>query len=257
MRLEKRRIGNCPINKNKMTSTQNRTLQFQELGLMDYEPAFDYQEKLMKEIIDLKLANRNRRDEIHEVTPNYLLFVEHPHVYTIGKSGDDHNMLANSKKLEEINATFVKTNRGGDITYHGFGQIVGYPILDLDNFKSDIHLYMRNLEEVIIRTIAEYGLTGERSEGETGVWLDVGKPYARKICAMGVKTSKWVTMHGLGLNVNTDLRYFEYIIACGIKDKGVTSMQRELERKFSEQEMAKVKEKIKKHFCDVFEAKII
>lgn len=240
-----------------MTSTQNRTLQFQELGLMDYEPAFEFQEKLMTEIIDLKLANRNRTCEELVETPNYLLFVEHPHVYTIGKSGDEHNMLANAKKLEEIKATYVKTNRGGDITYHGFGQIVGYPILDLDNFKSDIHLYMRNLEEVIIRTIADYGLVGERSEGETGVWLDVGKPYARKICAMGVKTSKWVTMHGLALNVNTDLRYFEYIIACGIKDKGVTSLQRELEREFSPDDILGLKEKIKKHFCDVFEAQIV
>ncbi|QBO58920.1 lipoyl(octanoyl) transferase LipB [Chryseobacterium salivictor] len=240
-----------------MTDTQNRTLHFQELGLMDYEPAFEFQEKLMKEIIALKLENRGQPDEIQHITPNYLLFVEHPHVYTIGKSGDEHNMLANAKKLEEINATFVKTNRGGDITYHGFGQIVGYPILDLDNFKSDIFLYMRNLEEVIIRVIAEYGLKGERSEGETGVWLDVGKPYARKICAMGVKTSKWVTMHGLALNVNTDLRYFEYIIPCGIKDKAVTSLQRELEREFSPQEMDEVKEKIKKHFCEVFEAEII
>ena len=240
-----------------MTDKQNRTLYFRELGLMDYEPAFEFQEKLMKQIINLKLQNRARPEDPQEETPNYLLFVEHPHVYTIGKSGDDHNMLANAKKLEEINATFVKTNRGGDITYHGFGQIVGYPILDLDNFKSDIFLYMRNLEEVIIRVIAEYGLKGERSEGETGVWLDVGKPYARKICAMGVKTSKWVTMHGLGLNVNTDLRYFEYIIACGIKDKGVTSMRRELEREFSESEVAEVKEKIKKHFCDVFEASFV
>ncbi len=235
-----------------MTDKQNRTLYFRELGLMDYEPAFEFQEKLMKQIINLKLQNRARPEDPQEETPNYLLFVEHPHVYTIGKSGDDHNMLANAKKLEEINATFVKTNRGGDITYHGFGQIVGYPILDLDNFKSDIFLYMRNLEEVIIRVIAEYGLKGERSEGETGVWLDVGKPYARKICAMGVKTSKWVTMHGLGLNVNTDLRYFEYIIACGIKDKGVTSMRRELEREFSESEVAEVKEKIKKTFLRRF-----
>ena len=237
-----------------MTRTQNRSLHFQELGLMDYEPAFDLQEKLMKKIIELKLENRQKSEEEQEETPNYLLFVEHPHVYTIGKSGDDHNMLANAKKLEEINATFVKTNRGGDITYHGFGQLVGYPILDLDNFKSDIFLYMRNLEEVIIRTIADYGLKGERSEGETGVWLDVGKPYARKICAMGVKTSKWVTMHGFGLNVNTDLRYFEYIIPCGIRDKSVTSLARELERKFSEDEMAELKEKIKKHFLAVFEA---
>ena len=240
-----------------MTGRKNRTLHFQELGLMDYEPAFEFQEKLMKEIIDLKLENRTRTDDDQKQTPNYLLFVEHPHVYTIGKSGDEDNMLANAKKLEEINATFVKTNRGGDITYHGFGQIVGYPILDLDNYKSDIFLYMRNLEEVIIRTIAEYGLKGERSEGETGVWLDVGKPYARKICALGVKTSKWVTMHGFGLNVNTDLRYFDYIIACGIKDKGVTSLKRELEREFSPSEMAEVKEKIKKHFCDIFEASII
>lgn len=239
-----------------MTTTQNRTLLFQELGLMDYQPAFDYQQKLMNEIIDRKLSNRDRTDGTLEETPNYLLFVEHPHVYTLGKSGDEHNMLANAKKLEEIGATFVKTNRGGDITYHGFGQIVGYPVLDLDNFKSDIHLYMRNLEEVIIRVIAEYGLQGERSEGETGVWLDVGKPYARKICAMGVKTSKWVTMHGFALNVNTDLRYFEYIIACGIKDKGVTSLQRELERSFSPDETLEVKEKIKKYFCEVFEAQI-
>lgn len=224
---------------------------------MDYLPAFDLQEKLMKEIIDLKLENRQKSEDEQVETPNYLLFVEHPHVYTIGKSGDDHNMLANAKKLEEINATFVKTNRGGDITYHGFGQLVGYPILDLDNFKSDIFLYMRNLEEVIIRTIAEYGLNGERSEGETGVWLDVGKPYARKICAMGVKTSKWVTMHGFGLNVNTDLRYFEYIIPCGIRDKSVTSLQRELERKFSEAEMEELKAKIKKHFLSVFEASFI
>lgn len=239
-----------------MTKTQNRSLKFEELGLMDYEQAFNYQEKLMKEIIDLKLKNRDRTDGDYEETPNYLLFVEHPHVYTLGKSGDEENMLANSEKLKEINATFVKTNRGGDITYHGFGQIVGYPVLDLDNFKSDIHLYMRNLEEVIIRTIAEYGLKGQRSEGETGVWLDVGKPYARKICAMGVKTSKWVTMHGFALNVNTDLRYFEYIIPCGIKDKTVTSLKRELEKEFSEEEVSELKDKIKKHFKEVFDAEL-
>ncbi len=240
-----------------MTITQNKKLHFQDLGVTDYVKAFEKQESLMKSIIDLKLKNRDRTDEIYEETPNYFLFVEHPHVYTLGKSGDEHNMLANEEKLKQIDATFVKTNRGGDITYHGFGQIVGYPILDLDNFKSDIHLYMRNLEEVIIRTIAEYGLKGERSEGETGVWLDVGKPYARKICAMGVKTSKWVTMHGFALNVNTDMRYFEYIIPCGIKDKSVTSLKRELEREFSETEVQEVKEKIKKHFLDVFGAEFI
>lgn len=239
-----------------MTTTQNKILFFQDLGLMEYLDAFNYQEKLMKEIIELKLKNRDRTDGDYEETPNYLLFVEHPHVYTLGKSGDEENMLANSEKLKEINATFVKTNRGGDITYHGFGQIVGYPVLDLDNFKSDIHLYMRNLEEVIIRTIAGYGLKGERSEGETGVWLDVGKPYARKICAMGVKTSKWVTMHGFALNVNTDLRYFEYIIPCGIKDKTVTSMKRELEREFSGEEIIVLKAKIKKHFKEVFDAEL-
>ena len=235
-------------------STKNIKVKFEELGIKNYPEAFDYQQSLMDGIIDIKSKNRDLPEEQQETTPNYLLFVEHPHVYTLGKSGDEHNMLANTDKLKEIDATFVKTNRGGDITYHGFGQIVGYPILDLDNFKSDIHLYMRNLEEVIIRTIAEYGLKGERSPGETGVWLDVGKPYARKICALGVKTSRWVTMHGFGFNVNTDLRYFEYIIPCGIKDKAVTSMKRELEREV-DQEV--VKEKIKKHFQDVFEAELI
>lgn len=234
--------------------TQNKTLYFEDLGVMDYPSAFDYQESRMKSIIDLKLKNRDRTDGVYEPTPNYFHFVEHPHVYTLGKSGDEHNMLANEEKLRQINATFIKTNRGGDITYHGYGQIVGYPVLDLDNFKSDIHLYMRNLEEVIIRTIAEYGLSGARSEGETGVWLDVGKPYARKICALGVKTSKWVTMHGFALNVNTDLRYFEYIIPCGIRDKAVTSLKRELEREFSPEDIQQVKEKIKKHFAEVFAA---
>ena len=235
-------------------SLKNKKVKFEELGLKNYMDAFEYQQSLMDKIIEIKTKNRDLPEEAeHEITPNYLLFVEHPHVYTLGKSGDEHNMLANEDKLKEINATFVKTNRGGDITYHGFGQIVGYPILDLDNFKSDIHLYMRNLEEVIIRVIAEYGLKGERSVGETGVWLDVGKPYARKICALGVKTSKWVTMHGFALNVNTDLRYFEYIIPCGIKDKAVTSLKRELEREVNVEE---VKEKIKKHFQDVFEAEL-
>lgn len=236
-----------------MNSIQNKKVKFEELGLKNYLEAFEYQQNLMDKTIEIKTKNRDLTEENQEVTPNYLLFVEHPHVYTLGKSGDEHNMLANAEKLKEINATFVKTNRGGDITYHGFGQIVGYPIMDLDNFKSDIHLYMRNLEEVIIRTIAEYGLKGERSEGETGVWLDVGKPYARKICALGVKTSRWVTMHGFALNVNTDLRYFEYIIPCGIKDKAVTSIKRELEKEVNTEE---VKQKIKKHFEDVFGAEL-
>ncbi|SDE09392.1 lipoyl(octanoyl) transferase LipB [Riemerella columbipharyngis] len=240
-----------------MNPQLNKKIKFQDLGVMDYMPAFDYQESMMKQIIDLKLKNRDRKDGIYEVTPNYFLFVEHPHVYTIGKSGDEHNMLINDEKLKEINATYVKTNRGGDITYHGFGQIVGYPVIDLDNFKTDIHAYMRSLEEVIIRVISEYGLKGERSEGETGVWLDVGTPFARKICAMGVKTSKWVTMHGFALNVNTDLKYFEYIIPCGIKDKSVTSLKRELERAFTPEEMEEVKLKIKKHFTEVFGSEFI
>lgn len=237
--------------------TQNRTLQFQDLGLMDYPQAFEIQEKLMNKIISQKLANKEKSEVEKTLTENHFLFVEHPHVYTLGKSGDEHNMLANEEKLKEIGATFVKTNRGGDITYHGFGQIVGYPVLDLDNFKSDIHLYMRNLEEVIIRTIAEYGLEGERSQGETGVWLDVGRPFARKICALGVKTSKWVTMHGFALNVNTDLRYFEYIIPCGIQDKAVTSLQRETNHQFSPEEIEDLKGKIRKHFAEVFQAEFI
>lgn len=240
-----------------MNNLLNKKLKYRDLGLLDYATAFDIQEGLMKEIIDIKLKNRDKTDETQTPTPNYFLFVEHPHVYTLGKSGDEHNMLINEEKLKEIQATFVKTNRGGDITYHGFGQIVGYPVLDLDNFKTDIHAYMRSLEEVIIRVIAEYGLQGERSEGETGVWLDVGTPYARKICAMGVKTSKWVTMHGFALNVNTDLRYFDYIIPCGIKDKAVTSLQRELGKRFSEDEIEELKDKIKKHFTQVFESEFV
>ncbi|MGC4128474.1 MAG: lipoyl(octanoyl) transferase LipB [Bergeyella sp.] len=240
-----------------MTFIQNKKLYFKDLGLTEYPEAFEYQKNLMNSIIELKLKNRDRTDGIHEETPNHFLFVEHPHVYTIGKSGHEENMLISEEKLKEISATYVQTNRGGDITYHGFGQIVGYPIIDLDNFKSDIFLYMRNLEEVFIRLLDEYGLKGERSEGETGVWLDVGTPYARKICAMGVKTSKWVTMHGFALNVNTDLRYFEYIIPCGIKGKSTTSLERELERKFSLEETEEVKEKIKKHFAEVFGAEFI
>ncbi|MCT4233770.1 lipoyl(octanoyl) transferase LipB [Elizabethkingia anophelis] len=237
-----------------MNSKINHNVIFQELGVLDYQSAWDYQEKLLKSNIDIKINNRQLQPEDTTETENHLLFVEHPHVYTLGKSGHEENMLANNDMLKEIDATYVKTNRGGDITYHGYGQIVGYPVLDLENFYTDIHRYMRELEESIIRTIAEYGLKGERSPGETGVWLDVGKPYARKICAMGVKASRWVTIHGFALNVNTDLRYFEYIIPCGIKDKQVTSLKRELER---EVDMEEVKLKIKKHFQDVFQTEWI
>ncbi|KAG4073299.1 hypothetical protein HA402_005555 [Bradysia odoriphaga] len=237
-----------------MNSKINHNVIFQELGVLDYQSAWDYQEKLLKSNIDIKINNRQLQPEDTTETENHLLFVEHPHVYTLGKSGHEENMLANNDMLKEIDATYVRTNRGGDITYHGYGQIVGYPVLDLENFYTDIHRYMRELEEIIIRTIAEYGLKGERSPGETGVWLDVGKPYARKICAMGVKASRWVTIHGFALNVNTDLRYFEYIIPCGIKDKQVTSLKRELER---EVDIEEVKLKIKKHFQEVFQTEWI
>jgi len=231
---------------------------FKDLGIgQDYQKTWDFQERLLAENLAVKSRNREKEKNGQtglEPTTNYLLFVEHPHVYTLGKSGHIENLLASQDFLSQIKATFVKTNRGGDITYHGPGQLVGYPVLDLDNFKPDIHLYMRNLEEVIIRTITDYGLKGERSKGETGVWLDVGKPFARKICAMGVKASRWVTMHGFALNVNTDLKYFEYIIPCGIKDKAVTSLERELGEKIP---MDEVKEKVKKYFGEVFDAKIL
>lgn len=240
-----------------MNTNQNKSVEFEDLGIKEYQPAWDYQESLMKNIIDTKIKNRDLPAEEHITTPNHFLLVEHPHVYTLGKSGHEENMLAGIDKLKEINATFVKVNRGGDITYHGFGQIVGYPILDLENFFTDIHLYMRNLEEVIIRAIGDFGLKGERSPGETGVWLDVGKPYARKICAMGVKASRWVTLHGFALNVNTDMRYFEYIIPCGIKDKQVTSVKRELERELTTGEVEDLKANIRRHFADVFGAELI
>lgn len=232
----------------------NHKVKFQDLGTKDYIPTWDYQESLLKENLDIKVKNRELSPEDYDITNNHLLFVEHPHVYTLGKSGHEENMLANEEMLKKIEATYVKVNRGGDITYHGFGQIVGYPILDLENFYTDIHRYMRDLEEVIIRTIAEYGLTGERSPGETGVWLDVGKPYARKICAMGVKASRWVTIHGFALNVNTNMKYFDYIVPCGITDKQVTSLKYELEK---EVDMEEVKLKIKKHFVDVFGCELV
>lgn len=236
-----------------MNSLINKKVKFQDLGIKDYQPTWDYQEELLKQNLDIKIHNRENPDNL-KTTDNHLLFVEHPHVYTLGKSGHESNLLANENKLKEIEATYVKVNRGGDITYHGFGQVVGYPILDLENFYTDIHRYMRDLEEVIIRTIAEYGLIGERSPGETGVWFDVGKPYARKICALGVKASRWITIHGFALNVNTDMRYFDYIIPCGISDKQVTSMKREAEQEVDYEE---VKGKIKKHFADVFGCELV
>ncbi len=233
-----------------MNANKNKKVIFKDLLSRDYKEVWDYQTELLQKTIDIKIKNRNEETQI--ITPNYFLFVEHPHVYTLGKSGNIFNLLLSEKQLKEKGATFYKINRGGDITYHGPGQIVGYPILDLENFFTDIHEYLRLLEEVIIRTIAEYGIKGERSKGETGVWIDVGTPFARKICAMGIRTSRWVTMHGFALNVNSDLGYFDNIIPCGIRGKGVASMHVELGRKVDENE---VKEKILKHFKDLFKVK--
>ena len=226
----------------------NKKVNVKDLKSKDYKETWEYQSELLQEIVALKIENR--RNDINKLTPNYLLFVEHPHVYTLGKSGDLSNLLLNEQQLEEKGATFYKINRGGDITYHGPGQIVGYPILDLENFFTDIHKYLRLLEEAIILTIAEYGLEGVRSDGETGVWLGVGTPFARKICALGIRSSRWVTMHGFALNVNVNLGYFDNIIPCGIKGKAVTSMEAELGEKIDEQT---VKEKLLKHFKNLFE----
>ncbi|MEN9928780.1 MAG: hypothetical protein RLZZ231_701 [Bacteroidota bacterium] len=231
----------------------NTTIQFQDLGNKDYKETWLYQEELFKQIVDLKIQNRS--EEVPVATPNYFLYVQHPHVYTLGKSGDLSNLLLSEKQLEAKGATFYKINRGGDITYHGPGQIVGYPILDLENFFTDIHKYLRFLEEAIILTLAEYQIIGTRSEGETGVWLGVGTPFARKICAMGVRASRWVTMHGFALNVNVDLGYFDNIIPCGIRGKAVTSMNVELGvNHVDEQE---VKAKIAKHFSVLFQSTFI
>jgi lipoyl(octanoyl) transferase len=230
----------------------NKKITFQDLGLKDYKETWMYQEVLFKEIVDMKIANR--REGLAIETPNYLLFVTHPHVYTLGKSGDLSNLLLSEKQLENKGARFYKINRGGDITYHGPGQIVGYPILDLENFFTDIHKYLRFLEEAIILTLAEYGIESSRSPGETGVWLGVGTPFARKICALGVRASRWVTMHGFALNVNTDLGFFDNIIPCGIRGKAVTSLNVELGVEGVNED--EVKAKIVKHLGVLFEAGI-
>jgi len=230
----------------------NKQVYVRDLGKQPYKEAWDYQELLFKEIVDLKI--RNRRDKNTVTTPNYFLFVEHPHVFTLGKSGSLSNLLATEAQLKAHGAEFYKINRGGDITYHGPGQIVGYPILDLDNFFTDIHKYLRYLEEMVIRTLAEYGLKGQRSSGETGVWLDVGTPFARKICAMGVRASRWVTMHGFAMNINANLGFFDLMVPCGIPDKGVTSLNAELGMK--EVPMDEVKEKLLTHFSTLFEAQL-
>ncbi|OBX26214.1 lipoyl(octanoyl) transferase [Gelidibacter algens] len=228
----------------------NKTVEIQDLGHKDYKATWDYQEGLFQSVLSTKI--KNRREETNLETSNYLLFVEHPHVYTLGKSGDFSNLLLNEEQLIQKGATFYKINRGGDITYHGPGQIVGYPILDLENFFTDIHKYLRLLEEMVILTLAEYGLKTERSPGETGVWLDVGTPFARKICAMGVRASRWVTMHGFALNVNADLGYFDNIVPCGIMGKAVTTLNVELGVENVDE--AEVKAKLLKHFLNLFEA---
>ena len=230
----------------------NKQIIVKDLGHKDYKETWDYQESLFEEIVELK--RKNRAENTNLPTPNHFLFVEHPHVYTLGKSGHIENLLIDEAALAKKGATFYKINRGGDITYHGPGQIVGYPIIDLENFFTDIHKYLRLLEEVIIRTLADYGIKGERSEGETGVWLDVGTPFARKICAMGVRASRWVTMHGFALNVNTDLGYFDNIIPCGIRGKAVTSLNVELSKEKVDTE--EVKTLILKHFEEIFEVTI-
>jgi len=224
---------------------------FSDLGQLDYKECWDLQEKLFDGTIARKISNRTLPAEEQISTKNYLLFVEHPHVYTLGKSGDPKHLLLDEHGLQDKSATYYKINRGGDITYHGPGQLVAYPILDLDHFFTDIHKYLRLLEETIILTLAEYGIIAGRSTGETGVWLDADLPgKARKICAMGVRCSRWVTMHGWGFNVNSDLNYFNNIIPCGITDKSVTSIKQELGR---ELDLKEVKEKLKKHFAALFQ----
>lgn len=230
----------------------NKKVNFEDLGLIDYKKCWDYQEMLFSKIVAIKSANR--KENKSDATKNHLLFCEHPHVYTLGKSGDKSNLLVNEDYLKSRGATFYKINRGGDITYHGPGQIVGYPILDLDNFFTDIHKYLRLLEKAVILTLKEYGLEAERSEKETGVWFDAGTSRARKICALGVKSSRWVTMHGFAFNINSDLSYFRDIIPCGISDKSVTSLQKELGRKL---DMVEVKNKLKTHLIKVFNMEII
>jgi lipoyl(octanoyl) transferase len=224
----------------------------EDLGLVDYKKAWDYQEILFKKNIDLKILQRDNKTV--ELTTNHLLLCEHPHVYTLGKSGKQQHLLLSEERLEEIKATYYKINRGGDITYHGPGQLVAYPILDLESyFFTDIHKYMRLLEEAVIQTLASYGVVGARVDGLTGVWIDGDKPSARKICAMGVKSSRWVTMHGIGFNINTDLNYFNYIIPCGIEDKSVTSLKKELGRNV---DMDEVKTRLTNYLSDLFNVNI-
>jgi lipoyl(octanoyl) transferase len=219
-----------------------------DLGLIDYKEAWDYQENLFKKAIDLKIAKRN--GETEEIPENHLLFCQHPHVFTLGKSGNSGNLLLNEAELNQQQASYYKINRGGDITYHGPGQLVVYPIFDLEQFFTDIHKYMRFLEEAVILTLNDFGIQSGRVEGLTGVWIESNSKNARKICAMGVKSSRWVTMHGIGFNINTDLNFFSHIIPCGIDDKAVTSMQRELGRGVNLEEVSRL---LQNHLAELFD----
>ncbi|MFN9596267.1 MAG: lipoyl(octanoyl) transferase LipB [Bacteroidota bacterium] len=231
------------------------TVLFKDLGLVDYKQAWDYQESLLGEIVAAKMEARNHSESSVANGTHHLLFCEHPHVYTLGKSGKEDHLLLDEQQLGENQAVFYRINRGGDITYHGPGQIVGYPILDLDCFFNDIHRYLRYLEEAVIRTLSDYGIVASRIEKLTGVWIDAEDPAkARKICAFGVRCSRWVTMHGFAFNVNVDLDYFKHIIPCGIPDKAVTSLSRELGRPL---DMVEVKEKLKAHLSDVFGFRLV
>ncbi len=238
-----------------MNSLLNKKTKCLDLGLMDYQQAWDYQTNLFQSIVDIKIQNRALADSEHRITNNYLLFCEHPHVFTLGKSGEEKNLLIKKEDLHSIEATYYHINRGGDITYHGPGQIVVYPILDLENFFTDIHQYMRLLEESVIQTLDEFNIKAGRINGLTGVWVDYeNEKTARKICALGVKTSRWVTMHGLAFNVNTMLEYFQYIIPCGIEDKAVTSLNKELK---SEQDIGRVKSILKEKMTKLFGMEIV
>ncbi len=231
---------------------EQQVVHYRHLGNIEYGNAWELQEQLLQSNLQIKASRYNTREHSEAAdadTRHHLLFCRHPHVYTLGKSGHIEHLLLNDTRLRELGVSFYKTNRGGDITYHGPGQIVGYPILDLECFFTDLGRYMRSLEEVIIRTLARYNIRGERLPGATGVWIDVATPRARKICAMGVKCSRWVTIHGFALNINTDLQYFGYIVPCGISDKGVTSLQQELGRAVDE---AEAEQFLREDFEDVF-----
>ena len=230
----------------------NKNINVYDLGVLDYKTALNFQEKKLQEIIDIKRTNRNENSSIE--TPNYFLFVEHPPVITLGKSGQEKNLLLTKEELERKKIQYFNTNRGGDITFHGYGQIVGYPVIDLENFYTDINRYLRTLEEIVILTLNYFKISSQRSSGETGVWLEPNSPNSRKICAIGVKTSRWVTMHGFALNVDTDLRYYDYIIPCGIKGKGITSMNKEIKKNVL---IGEVKEKILENLKKTLQANLI